>query len=222
MPVNLPDIEPKVFPPVDSDQPYGPGTGGAPGFPMVGGEYGNQTPAWVANPAPELTTFINNDGVIIIRSGIAGEPLTIMLADIVTGNLPTAVVENLNTNEVENVTLAQDADNLKMFSVSLPTVANGAAGSNNDGTMNVWPEQTIRVTYLDVVNEADLSGNTPVERTDEVVIPFETLEPVLPSDDDSGCSCSTNPDGRIDPILPAAVIFALMYLGYRRWEDESR
>jgi len=208
--------------PVDSDQPYGPGTGGAPGFPMVGGEYGNQTPAWVANPAPALTTFINNDGVIIIRSGIAGEPLTIMLGDIVTGELPTAAVENLDTGEIENVTLLQDEDNLKMFSVSLPTVANGTAGSSNDGTMNVWPEQTIRVSYTDVITEAAPDGSDPQIRTDEVVIPFETLEPTVPSDDDSGCSCSTNPDGRIDPILPAAVIFALMYLGYRRWEDDSK
>jgi hypothetical protein len=182
-------------------------------------------PAWdpvTGTPAPELSTFINNDGVIIIRAGIAGEPLTIMLADIVTGALPTAVVENLNTGEIENVTLSQDPDNLKVFSVSLPTVASGSAGSNNNGSMNVWPEQTIRVTYVDVVTEADPSGSNPVERTDEVVIPFETLEPTVPSDDDGGCSCSTNPDGRIDPILPAAVIFALMFLGYRRWENESK
>ena len=208
--------------PVDSDQPYGPGTGGAPGFPMVGGEYGNQTPAWVANPAPELTTFINNDGVIIIRSGIAGEPLSILLADIVTGELPTATVENLDTGEIENVTLLQDADNLKLFSVSLPTAANGAAGSSNDGTMNVWPEQTVRVTYVDVVTEAAPDGSDPQIRTDEVVIPFETLEPTVPSDDDGGCSCSTNPDGSVDPILPAAVLFALGFLGLRRWEAKHK
>jgi MYXO-CTERM domain-containing protein len=88
--------------------------------------------------------------------------------------------------------------------------------------MNVWPEQTVRVSYTDVITEAAPDGSDPQLRTDEVVIPFETLEPVLPSDDDSGCSCSTNPDGRIDPILPAAVLFALGYLGLRRWENRSK
>jgi hypothetical protein len=187
------------------------------------GDYGNEVPTWITTPAPELSTFINNDGVIIIRAGIAGEPLTINLADIVTGELPTAVVENLDTGEVENVTLLQDADNPKVFSVSLPTFANGAAGSSNDGTMNVWPDQTVRVSYTDVITEAAPDGSDPQIRTDEVVIPFEQLEPVLPAgDDDNGCSCSTNPDGSIDPILPAAVIFALMYLGFRRWDNESK
>jgi hypothetical protein len=193
---------------------------------IAAGAEGNDVPAWdpvVGTPAPELDTFITNDAVIIIRAGIAGEPLTINLADIVTGALPTAVVENLDTGETENVTLLQDADNPKVFSVTLPTVANGAAGSSNDGTMNVWPEQTVRVSYTDVITEAAPDGSDPQIRTDEVVIPFETLEPVVPGDDDDGgCSCSTSPDGRIDPILPAAVIFALMFLGYRRWENDSK
>jgi MYXO-CTERM domain-containing protein len=190
------------------------------------GDIGNQVPAWdpvVGTPAPELATFINNDGVIIIRAGIAGEPLIINLADIVTGELPTAVVENLDTGETENVTLLQDADNPKVFSVSLPTAANGGAGTNNDGTMNVWPEQTVRVSYTDVITEAAPDGSDPQLRTDEVVIPFETLEPVIPSgDDDGGCSCSTNPDGSVDPILPAAVLFALGFLGLRRWEAKHK
>ena len=194
---------------------------------ITAGAEGNDVPAWdplVGTPAPELTTFINNDGVIIIRAGIAGEPLIINLADIVTGELPTAVVENLDTGETENVTLLQDADNPKMFSVSLPTAANGGAGSNNDGTMNVWPEQTVRVSYTDVITEAAPDGSDPQIRTDEVVIPFEQLEPTPPpaSDDDGGCSCSTNPDGSVDPILPAAVLFALGYLGLRRWESKRK
>ncbi len=42
------------------------------------------------------------------------------------------------------------------------------------------------------------------------------------SDDSSGCSCSTSPDGSVDPILPAAVLFALGYLGLRRRENRSK
>jgi hypothetical protein len=32
------------------------------------------------------------------------------------------------------------------------------------------------------------------------------------SNDDSGISCSYNPDGRFDPVLPALLLFALAYL----------
>ena len=133
--------------------------------------------------------------------------------------MPTAVVENLRTGEIENVTLLQNPDDARVFSVSLPTAANGGTGTNNDGTLNVWPLDLIQVSYVDEVTEA---GDGPVTRTDVAEIPLETLEPVPPADDSSGCSCSTSPDGSVDPILPAAVLFALGYLGLRRREEKSK
>ncbi len=41
---------------VDTADPYGDGTE-VPGFPIALGDYGNDIPAWVANPAPDLDTF---------------------------------------------------------------------------------------------------------------------------------------------------------------------
>ena len=86
--------------------------------------------------------------------------------------------------------------------------------------LNVWPNDYVRVTYIDAFD----GTNSNVVKTDDVLIPAETLEPVVPapSDDSSGCSCSTNPDGSVDPILPAAVLFALGYLGFRRWENRGK
>ena len=43
---------------VDTADPYGDGTP-APGFPLQIGDYGNDIPAWVANPAPALETFLD-------------------------------------------------------------------------------------------------------------------------------------------------------------------
>jgi MYXO-CTERM domain-containing protein len=179
------------------------------------------TPAWVANPPKALVDYVSRDGVIAIRADIAGQPLIISLGDLLTGVAPTAVVENLRTGETENITMLQDADNnpiLPVYSVKLPTAANGNAGGSNDGTLNVWPLDIVRVTYID----EDNTTGVPVTRTAEAEIPLETLEPVLPSDDSSGCSCSTSPDGSVDPILPAAVLFALGFLGLRRWEAKHK
>ena len=173
--------------------------------------------------APALDSFVTDDGVInITAQGFAGDPLLILLADTGatgSGSLPTAEVENLRTEEVENITLAQDPDLQWKFSFTLPTAASGETGASNDGVLNVWPNDFVRVTYVDLFD----GTNSNVVKTDEVQIPIETVEPVVPTDDsDSGCSCSTSPDGRIDPILPAAVLFALGYLGLRRWEDRSK
>jgi MYXO-CTERM domain-containing protein len=199
------------------------------GLGYAGGEVGNQTPAWVTNPPKALVDYVSRDGVIAIRADIAGQPLVISLGDLLTGVAPTAVVENLRTGETENVTMLQDADNdpiLPVYSVKLPTAANGNVGGSNDGTLNVWPLDIIRVSYVDEDNSYvdDLGAPVgPVTIFAEAEIPLETLEPVPPaSDDSSGCSCSTSPDGRIDPILPAAVLFALGFLGLRRWEAKRK
>jgi len=45
---------------VDNADPYGDDTE-APGFPIADGADGNQTPAWVANPAPPLESFLDGE-----------------------------------------------------------------------------------------------------------------------------------------------------------------
>ena len=203
--------------PVTSSSPYGPGTGGAPGFPMSGGEYGNETPAWVANPAPGPEVYVGDDGVIDIRAGIAGEPVVVSLADFVVGTLPTVQLENLRTGEVQDVTLLQDPVLKWKFTFTQATAASGQVGKSNDGILNVWPNDWIRVTYVDAFTGlANAPDNINIVKTAQVLIPFETLVPVAPSGSSGGGWCSYNPNGRFDPVLPALVLLGLAYLGLRR------
>jgi hypothetical protein len=184
--------------------------------------YGNQTPAWVDSPAPGPEDFVGDDGVIDITAlGVAGDPLQVLLADIVVGALPTVTIENLRTGETENVTLLQDTniDLLWKFAFTQATVASGEAGGNNDGVLNVWPNDYVRVTYVDAFTGlANAPDNVNVVKTDQVLIPFEVLEPVTPTtaSGDSGGLCSYNPNARFDPVLPALVLIGLAYLGLRR------
>ena len=205
---------------VDNADPYGDGTP-APGFPLAADATGVAPGAWVASPPPALDSFIGEDGVIDIRAeGFAGDPLLISLGDTgatALGVLPTAEVENLRTEEVENVTLIQDATLTWKFTFSLPTTAEGTPGASNDGNLNVWPNDVIQVTYVDAFD----GTNNDVVKTDTTVIPVEELpvpadpEVPPPSDDDSGF-CSYNPNGRFDPVLPALILIGLGYLGLRR------
>jgi hypothetical protein len=202
--------------PVSSSNPYGDGSP-APGFPMSGGEYGNETPAWVANPAPGPEVYVGDDGVIDIRAGIAGEPVVVSLADFIVGTLPTVQIENLRTGEVQDVTLLQDPELKWKFTFSLATAASGEIGKSNDGIMNVWPNDLILVTYVDAFTGlANAPDNINIVKTAQVLIPFEKLEPVAPSADSGGGWCSYNPNGRFDPVLPALVLIGLAYLGLRR------
>ena len=190
------------------------------------GTTGDDVPPWGIstdlNPptAPALDTFVTDDGIIDIKAlGFAGDPLLVSLADNGVVNLPTVELENLRTGEIQNITLAQDATLTWKFTATQVTAASGETGGDNDGTLNVWPNDFVRVTYID---EFD-GTNSNVVKTDEVQIPAETLDPVV--DDggsSSGCSCSHSPDGSVDPILPAVVLFALGYLGFRRWEERSK
>jgi hypothetical protein len=183
------------------------------------GGYGDQTPAWVTNPAPDLESFVSDDGVITINAeGFAGDPLLISLADTGAtgaGSLPSVEVENLRSEETETITLLQDSTLNWKFTYTLPTAADAVAGANDDGTLNVWPNDVVRVTYVDAFDGTD----TDVVKTDEVTIPIETIDPTPPpsggGDDDSGW-CSYNPNGRFDPVLPALILTALGYLGLRR------
>lgn len=204
-----------------STDPYGDGRLSTPTGLIADNAYGNSdTPPWVVNEAPALETFISDDGIIDIKAlGFAGDPLLITLGD--TGAtslaaLPTVVVENLRTGEVEeNVELTQDPVSMWKFTKEIPTVADALPGTDNDGSMNVWPNDVIQVTYVD----ADDGTNANVVKTDTVTIPIESVlpdeaVPVFPDDD--GGFCSYHPNGRFDPVLPALVLIGLGYLGLRR------
>ena len=175
------------------------------------------TPSTTGTLAPELESFVSNDGVVEIRADIAGEPLLVALADVLTA-LPTVTVENLRTEETETITLSQDPDLKWKFIAEVPTAANGNPGSSGDGTLNVWPLDYVRVTYEDLVTE--LTGpdaGNPATRTADAQIPLQTLEPVPPSSDSDSGWCAYNPNGRnFDPVLPALVLIGLAYLGFRR------
>ena len=198
--------------------------------PIAENAVGNMTPAWVTNPAPALATLIDADGVInITEPAYAGEPLNIVLGDDDADALgtPTVVLKNDATGETEDITLLKDEDLAWRFTASLPTDIVVSAGTNNDGRLNVWKNQTVTVTYVDLFigGDANDPANSNVTKTDSVVIlgPDDDGDDTSsPSDDSSGCSCSTSPDGSVDPILPAAVLFALGYLGLRRRENSSR
>jgi MYXO-CTERM domain-containing protein len=200
---------------------------------IVPDDYGNETQPWVSDEADPLSTFINADGVInITEPAYAGYPLNIVLGDddaAPAGVMPTVVVTNIDTGETENVTLRRDTDpDLDWrFDVSLPTSVVVSTGANNDGNLNVWPGQTVTVTYVDAFIGGDPNNpaNSNVTKTDSVVIlsPPDAEETPPPGDDSSsGCSCSTSPDGSVDPILPAAVLIALGYLGLRRRKSSSK
>jgi hypothetical protein len=195
------------------------------------GTTGDDVPPWGTatdlnpNVAPPLDSFVGDDGIIDIKAlGFAGDPLLVLLADTGAtglGSLPTVEVENLRTEEVETVTLGQDPTLTWKFTFTLPTAASGDTGASNDGTLNVWPLDFVRVTYVDAFD----GTNSNVVKTDQVQIPVETVDPTPPpaggGDDDSGW-CSYNPNGRFDPVLPALILTALGYLGLRRKTASSK
>jgi MYXO-CTERM domain-containing protein len=202
------------------------------------GSIGTLDPPWgsvddPSNTAPSLDEFVTDDGIILIKAlGFAGDPVEVLLADTGatgSGELPAVEIENLRTEEVENVTLVQDADTSWKFSYVLPTAADPVAGSDDDGTLNVWPNDFVRVTYVDAFD----GTNTDVVKTDEVQIPSETIDPPPPEDgddgddgdtggsDDDGGGCAAgagNPSNITMPLLLA------MILGYgliRRRRNEQ-
>ena len=78
------------------------------GLGYSGGETGNEPPPWVTKPPKDLVGYINRDGVIAIRADFAGKPIVVSLGDLLVGEAPTAVVENLRTGEKETITLESD------------------------------------------------------------------------------------------------------------------
>ena len=141
----------------------------------------------------------------------------IALADTgIVGSLPTVELENLRSGESEQLTLYQDSTLLWKYTYMAPTNASGVAGTNNDGTLNVWPNDWVRVTYLDAFD----GTNTNVVKTDDVQIPIEGLEP--PPEDEvdlpggSSGSFFMDSKGRLDLGLMILMVLGLGYLGLRR------
>jgi hypothetical protein len=103
------------------------------------------------------TLLIGNDGIVTSTPATfaPGDSLTIQVVDSDLNILPTVAesvvveVSNGRTGEVEQITLTETAVNSGIFSVAMPTLAHPAAGTNNDGTMQVWDGDTITASYWD-------------------------------------------------------------------------
>ncbi len=171
---------------------------------VLPGDYGNETPAWVTSPAPDLESFISADGVISIQEpAIVGEDLVIVLGDtdagVITANTETVTITNDSTGETETVVLVGDAVLDWRFEGILPTVITPEVGTSNDGTLNTWVNQQVTVTYLDVNTGVDSDGDgltdTNVTKTDSVI-----MQP--PENFETECTDGIDNDG--DGLIDAA------------------
>ena len=155
------------------------------------GDYGNQTPAWVTNPAPALEFLISADGINDIQEPASvGKALVFVLGDTdaaLTGVRPTVTFTNVSTGETETIQLVEDALLDWRFEALLPTAADPLAGVSHDGTMNWWPDQMVTVTYVDAwdgttanVTKTDLVGVPPASSI-SVSEPASAGEPLIVS-----------------------------------------
>ena len=184
------------------------------------GDSGNMIPDWVANPAPELLTFVTGDGIVTIDAGTADDPVDLMVIDKNVGgdDLPvTVTVVNARSAESETVSLVADDTGI-IFGATLATNNSSAEDADNNGTMNIQPDDLLEARYIDA---DDGDGNIDVLKTATATVLSGEDELPPPSDDDSGW-CSYNPNGRFDPVLPALVLIGLGYLGLRRKVSSSR
>ena len=185
------------------------------------GDAGNMTPDWIANPAPELETFITGDGIVTIDAGTADDPVELMVIDSNVGgdDLPvTVTVVNARSSESEAVALTVD-DSGKIFGATLATNNSSTEDADNNGTMNIQADDLLEARYIDA---DDGDGNTDVLKTATDTVEAGQVVTPPPSDEDDGGLCSYNPNGRFDPVLPALVLIGLGYLGLRRKVSSGR
>ena len=101
------------------------------------------------------------DGVPSIVADVAGNPIFLSVRDAdISGQGPiTVTVLNTATGETEQVTLAEIGTTGE-FVASLPSAANGAAGTNDDGTMNVESPDVLEIAYVDALRANGLTDQT--------------------------------------------------------------
>jgi len=63
--------------------------------------------------------------------------------------------------------------------------------------------------------------NPPMEFDDPAFPTDNPVDPNAPPSDSNGCSCSTSPDGSVDPLLPALLLASLIYLGWRAKQTDA-
>lgn len=106
------------------------------------------------------------------------------------------VVTNPRTGEVEQISIAEAGVNSADFSGNFSTLANTAAGTNNDGTMNVQLGDVLTVSYFDQLD----SSSASVTRTANITISDGDLVPanIDLDDDNDGIPDSQEGDGLVD------------------------
>ncbi|MCU7853307.1 MAG: JDVT-CTERM domain-containing protein [Candidatus Thiodiazotropha sp. (ex Monitilora ramsayi)] len=134
-----------------------------------------------------------------------GNTLTVEVNDADLNILPTiteiVVVEVTNgrTGEVEQITLSETAINTGIFSLGMPTLANSTAGTNNDGTLQVWDGDVVTTSYQDQLDTVG-SSQTRTAVTNAVNDQDgEGLTDAVDIDDDNdGISDLDEGDGAVD------------------------
>ena len=99
-----------------------------------------------------------------------------------------------------------------VISCDVGTLANGAS---SDAVFEVKAE-TAGTAAVTATVDADQLDSDPSDNSGTVSIAINVA-----GGGDSGGFCSYNPNGKFDPVLPALILTALAFLGYRRFNGES-
>ena len=144
---------------------------------VTSGTDGYTTPGTDYTDFNTLTACGGVDGTVSIAASIlAGDNLSITVtdADLDTnpGSTQTVMVTVINTthNESETVSLTETGNNTGIFTGTLATTLGTSAGTDNDGTLVVQAEETVRVTYNDALTVNAGTANV----TDNAIILDDT------------------------------------------------
>lgn len=108
------------------------------------------------------STLVNGggDGVLITTASIIpGQSVTVTLIDTdldttAAADTFTITLTDTSTGESETVILTETGGGTSVFTATVPTVFNLAAGANNDGVFNVQSGHIVSGTYVDTVTSS--------------------------------------------------------------------
>ncbi|MGB5582842.1 MAG: choice-of-anchor F family protein, partial [Gammaproteobacteria bacterium] len=154
---------------VDNPDPYGDGTV-APGFPITDGANGNQSPAWVSNPAPPLETFLNGEDPV----DVAIEELDVDGRVRVNEREELEVyIENEGPNAASGTVTVAGTDSEGVTVVNLSAEVTDLAAGQSDEIEFYWnapayPTVISWVAEVTAAGDTDLSNNTATATTEVV------------------------------------------------------
>ena len=179
---------------------------------FTGGGFGNErlidTYVYGLSATATTTAYVTTDEVVITGvngtvnisdAALVGDALTITVtdSDLNTNTTVTetadVMVTNDNTGEFEQIMLTETGPNTGVFTANLSTAA-GAAGINNDGTLNASLNDTATASYTD---QLDINGDTS-PRTDLGALGVDS------DNDGIADSIDTAPLDSCVPNLPSA------------------